>query len=84
MSLWRKDYESKILVEEWRRLCSVDPTGYHADPVDLKDEIEGFRAHRHDQSILSILAKVPGSTVLSSSEIPKTGSKEHLKPWRKS
>ena len=53
--LIRNNSSSRSLVQEWMRLCH---SYRHALVIDVKnDERSLFREHRHDQSILSILAR---------------------------
>lgn len=79
---WKNDAKSRLILEEWRRYLNLNPAKYLADPEDLSHESSKFRAHRHDQSILSLVTKIFDSETVSSQGIPATGSKEHLKPWR--
>ena len=53
--LIKNNLSSRSLVQEWMRLCH---SYGHALVVDLKnDQRSVFREHRHDQSILSIIAR---------------------------
>jgi hypothetical protein len=53
--LIRNNLSSRLLVQEWTRLCH---SFGHALVIDVKnDERSVFREHRHDQSILSIIAR---------------------------
>lgn len=80
---WKNDAKSVLILEEWRRYLNLNPAKYLADPKDLSHESSKFRAHRHDQSLLSLVTKIFDLETVSSQGIPATGSKEHLKPWRK-
>lgn len=56
-SLWRNDARSREFVTKWLAACT-DARMLTDQPNQCgKDNLSGFRAHRHDQSIISILAE---------------------------
>ena len=79
---WKNDDQSRIVVSDWRNLCRTSPSEYLLDPHESSQELEGFIAHRHDQSLISFIGKKSGAGVVSGESLVVTGSKEHLKPWR--
>ena len=55
-SIWKKDDKSIGFVTEWLNLCKNKQL--LTDEKSIEDNLEGFHENRHDQSILSVLAKV--------------------------
>lgn len=55
-SLWKKDEKSLAFVTEWLDLCKNKQL--ISDDPSITPNLPGFAEHRHDQSILSVLAKV--------------------------
>ncbi len=66
----KKSPASLRLVETWLRVASDD---YHAidDSPSLTANDKGFKEHRHDQSIFSILRKQMGTATLSDETDPR-------------
>ncbi len=59
-SCWRACKESRSFAEEWLNLCS-DRRLVTDDPNTCgRDNLEGFREHRYDQSLLTILCMKKG------------------------
>jgi hypothetical protein len=58
--LLRKSKEVHELVREWNLLMRLDNFHFLDDSPSIVPEVEGFVAHRHDQSILSCLLKIRG------------------------
>ena len=58
---------SRQLVNDWRRTFMEDFSRID-DSQSLVPNHSGFRGHRHDQSIFSLLAKSRGAVLLSASE----------------
>ena len=58
---------SRQLVDDWRRTF-IDDFSRIDDSQSLVPNHAGFRGHRHDQSIFSLLAKSRGAVLLSESE----------------
>ena len=54
---------SRAFVEEWLGLCTRDDHSLLTSPVD-EPQPEGYINHRHDQSLLSALAKMRGAVIL--------------------
>ena len=54
-SLWKKDVNSIAFVTEWLNLCKVKQL--ISDDPSITPNLPGFSENRHDQSILSVLAK---------------------------
>lgn len=54
-SVWMRTHNAMRLVSEWGRWCFDDSRIVTDDPSRLAPELPEFRAHRHDQSILSLL-----------------------------
>lgn len=52
--LYAASDRSRAFVAEWLRCCTIP--GVLADDPDGSAEPTGFRSHRHDQSVLSVLA----------------------------
>ena len=55
-SLWKKDANSIAFVTEWLNLCKVKQL--IGDDPSITPNLPGFAENRHDQSLLSVLAKV--------------------------
>ena len=55
-SLWKKDDKSIGFLREWLNLCKNKQL--LTDQPSIVPNLEGFSENRHDQSILSVLAKV--------------------------
>jgi hypothetical protein len=55
MSLWCKTERSLAFLKEWLKLCR-DPRILTDDQSIMGQEFMDFRDHRHDQSVLSLLA----------------------------
>jgi len=55
-SIWKKDDKSLAFVKEWLENC-CDKQLISDDP-SIEPNLEGFAENRHDQSLLSILAKL--------------------------
>lgn len=72
---FRKTKESVAFVEEWLRLMSDARLSTDLDNQCGFENYEGFREHRHDQSVMSLLAKkkgyIPYKSVSDSSEYRK-------------
>ncbi len=58
--LFRAGAASRALAEEWLAACSDPRILTDAPNVMGRDDLPGFRAHRHDQSVLGILAERHG------------------------
>lgn len=65
---YRKSKQSLGFVEEWLHICQ--------NRVDLLDDspsrssnFEGFREHRHDQAIFSVLSKIQGASTFDGNEL---------------
>ncbi len=71
-SCWRACKESRLFVEEWLDLCS-DRRLVTDDPNTCgKENLSGFREHRHDQSLLTLLCMQRGLRGLALSEARPT------------
>lgn len=79
---WKKDDLSLQIAREWKDLCESNPAQLLLDPDSINEELSSFEGHRHDQSLLSLIAKTQSIRSIREEWIPWTGSKEHLKPWR--
>jgi hypothetical protein len=55
-SIWKKDDKSIEFVSEWLNLCKNKH--FIDDSPSIEPNFEGFHENRHDQSILSVLAKL--------------------------
>ncbi|MFM8856192.1 MAG: hypothetical protein ACKOI2_03070 [Actinomycetota bacterium] len=55
--LFKRDQRSREIVETWNNLSTVDSYRLLDDSPSRCGEDEGFRRHRHDQSILSCILK---------------------------
>ena len=55
-SIWKKDKSSIAFVSEWLELCKNKH--FIDDSKSIEPNLEGFHENRHDQSLLSVLAKV--------------------------
>ena len=62
VSLWRVSNGNRLFLEEWLRICK-DSRAITDMPNMFGPNYFGFKAHRHDQSILSLLAKKRGFEV---------------------
>lgn len=60
---FRKCPASVALVKDWLHFCTVDNLRYSVDSPEA-NEIQGFKEHRHDQSIFSLLFKKAGGKSL--------------------
>lgn len=79
---WANDDLSLQIAKEWKDLCESNPAQLLLDPDPIYEELPAFEGHRHDQSLLSLIAKTHSIRPIKEEWIPWTGSKEHLKPWR--
>lgn len=60
--VWKVSEQSKQIVSEWLEFCK-DPKIINNDLSTLGEEVDGFVAHRNDQSILTNIAIREGLTV---------------------
>jgi hypothetical protein len=61
----RSNPQSRLLISEWRKLCTVNSGEFLKDVVDISAEDPRFIGHRHDASILSCLVKSVGIQLIS-------------------
>lgn len=62
--MFQKSAKSMEFVTEWETICHLEGGRYITDePSRNGPEAPGFREHRHDQSIFSLLCKTLGSEV---------------------
>jgi len=55
-SIWKKDEKSLAFVKEWLENCCIKQLV--TDDPSIEPNLDGFAENRHDQSLLSILAKL--------------------------
>jgi hypothetical protein len=63
--LWVNTSENRKLMEEWRNIMSSNNYHYITDSPSISPNYSGFREHRHDQSVFSLLCKKYGMTTLA-------------------
>ena len=85
--LLKKCAPSMAVVRAWRRVAASDYHLIDDSPSHSKNHV-GFREHRHDQSIFSILRKMHGTAILpnetdkdNDKDKPIIASKLHKKYW---
>lgn len=69
--LIRNSPVTRRLLRQWLDMCTVDSGTFVVDSED--DERDGFKEHRHDQSLWSLLVKKHPGTVLYNNEIDRIG-----------
>lgn len=75
----RKNAHSVEVIEEWLRMAQQDGLITDAPNRLGKDNYEGFRDHRHDQSVWSVLSKK--RNVRSYRDATQFGLSCGLRPW---
>jgi hypothetical protein len=58
--MWRNDDLNRQLVDDWAAISVADGYRYVTDVASQAPNWTGFREHRHDQSVLSLLIKKYG------------------------
>lgn len=64
ISFWPNTYKSQQILATWIDLVSQDSNKLLLDSLDSTGELEFFRAHRHDQSLMSLSAKKHGGQAI--------------------
>lgn len=58
--MWRNDDLNRQLVDDWASISVANGYQYVTDVPSVTPDWQGFREHRHDQSVLSLLIKKYG------------------------